>query len=201
MALFPPKAGSPSWDVSSLNQLWDLVDGTDFLVGLCAPKTRSPSFNALRIKQGRPVHSSRAPLHNTATFVANKRPTRKEWSNGRINLLEASPQVSHHFSCRMSSWIVAQKARLSVREAVFFSPTPSLFILFNAQRNQSVKRFWNTVRRKLCFGSWARVSVFVQTTQPVFRLRLWGLHGWLKDWIQASLLDSEQILIWFKGGI
>lgn len=46
MALFLLKAGSPSWDVSSLNQLWDLVDAADFLVGLCAPKKRSPSFNA-----------------------------------------------------------------------------------------------------------------------------------------------------------
>lgn len=156
MALFLLKAGSPSWDVSSLNQLWDLIDAADFLVGLCAAKKWSPSFNALWIKQGRPVHSSLAPLHNASTFVANKRLTRKEWSNGRINLLEASPQVSHHFSCRMSSWIVTQKAKLSVREAVFFffslSLTRSLSILFNVQRNQSVKRFRNTVRNKLCLG-------------------------------------------------
>lgn len=120
MALFLLKAESPSWDISSLNQLWDLIDCADFLVGLCAPKKWSPSFNALWIKQGRPVHSSLARLHNASTFVANKRLTRKEWSDGRINLLEASPQVSHHFSCRMSSWIVTQKAKLSVREAVFF---------------------------------------------------------------------------------
>lgn len=152
MALFLLKAGSPSWDISSLNQLWDLIDCTDFLVGLCAPKKWSPSFNALWIKQGRPVHSSLARLHNASTFVANKRLTRKERSDGRINLLEASPQVSHHFSCRMSSWIVTQKAKLSVREAVFFPfHSSSLSILFNVQRKQSVKRFRNTVRNKLCW--------------------------------------------------
>lgn len=97
MALFLLKAWSPSWDISPLNQLWDLIDCTDFLVGLCALKKWSPSFNALWIKQGRLVHSSLTRLHNDSTFVANKRLTRKEWSDGRINLLEASPQFSHHF--------------------------------------------------------------------------------------------------------
>lgn len=111
MALFLLKARSPSWDISPLNQLWDLIDCTDFLVGLCALKKWSPSFNAPWIKQGRLVHSSLTRLHNDSTFVANKRLTRKEWSDGRINLLEASPQFSHHFSCRMSSWIVTQKAK------------------------------------------------------------------------------------------
>lgn len=96
-----------------------------------------------------------------ATFVANKRLTRKEWSDGRINLLEASPQVSHHFSCRMSSWIVTQKAKLSVREAVFFfflffSP-PLLPLLLSLsysmfRETRAWKGFRNTVRNKLCLG-------------------------------------------------
>lgn len=116
MALFLLKAWSPSWDISPLNQLWDLIDCTDFLVGLCALKKWSPSFNAPWIKQGRLVHSSLTLLHNDSTFVANKRLTRKEWSDGRINLLEASLQFSHHFSCRMSSWIVTQKAKLSMKD-------------------------------------------------------------------------------------
>lgn len=38
MALFLLKAQSPSWDISPLNQLWDLIDGADFLVGLCGLK-------------------------------------------------------------------------------------------------------------------------------------------------------------------
>lgn len=152
MALFLLKAWSPSWDISPLNQLWDLIDCTDFLVGLCALKKWSPSFNAPWIKQGRLVHSSLTRLHNDSTFVANKRLTRKEWSDGRINLLEASPQFSHHFSCRMSSWIVTQKAKLSMRDdfsAIQCSEKP--------ERERVSEEVWD----KLCLGVKWSVWLFV----------------------------------------
>lgn len=172
--LIPVKGRSPSWDISPLNQLWDLIDCADFLVGLCALKKWSPSFNALWIKQGRQVHSSRARLHNDSTFVANKRLTRKEWSDGRINLLEASPQFSHHFSCRMSSWIVTQKAKLSMRDG-FLS-----YSMFREARG--VKRFRYGACDKLCLGVKCRVcwneTAFTQA--PRWQ---WCLNAWLRDWI------------------
>lgn len=61
------------------------------------------------IKGGRAVHASLTLLHNDSTFVTNKRLTREERSDGRVNPLEASPQFSHHLSCRMSSGLVTHK--------------------------------------------------------------------------------------------
>lgn len=189
MALFLLKAGSPSWDISSLNQLWDLIDCADFLVGLCAPKKWSPSFNALWIKQGRPVHSSLTRLHDASTFVANKRLTRKEWSDRRINLLEASPQVSHHFSCRMSSWIVTQKAKLSVREAVFFTLPLSLFYSMFRET-----RAWkgSGVERAISCVWESSVSVFVQMTPSIFRLR-----GDCEVFMVGWKIEYKQVF-WFR---
>ncbi len=84
------------------------LHAADFLVGL---KKWSPSCNALRIKQAR---SALSPCF-APTFVVNKRLTRKERGDGRINLLEASPQFSHHFLCLVSSLsITGKKNKLSM---------------------------------------------------------------------------------------
>lgn len=191
VALFLLKAESPSWDISSLNQLWDLIDCVDFLVGLCAPKKWSPSFNALWIKQGRPVHSSLARLHNASTFVANKRLTRKEWSDGRINLLEASPQVSHHFSCRMSSWIVTQKAKLSVREAVFFSTLP-LSLFYSMFRETRAWKGSGIERAISCVWELS-LRVFVQMTPSIFRL-----HGDCEVFMLGWKMQYKQVFLILK---
>lgn len=121
------------------------------------------------------------PLSLYSTFVANKRLTRKEWSDGRINLLEASPQFSHHFLCRMSSWIVTQKAKLSKRDG--FSA-----IQCSGKRASEWKAFWfgtSVTYSKLCLG--VKWNVFVYNLISLSKIHSCGRLSYLLNYVYWCL--------------
>lgn len=93
-----PLRPEPKQNIFSLNQLWDLIDWTDFLVGLRAIKKWSPSFNAPWIKRARRVHTTLNPPHKDSTFVANEGLTRKEWKRWENQSVGSLPAVFSSFS-------------------------------------------------------------------------------------------------------